>query len=100
MVKLPVLIEPIDNKGFRAKSGEPLGLMAEGPTPEEALRKLQELLAARIAAGGRVVQIDLPASDHPWLRGAGMFKEDPLFAEWQQAIAERRKQIEEDPEVP
>src|SRR5439155_15814481 len=99
-MKLPVLIEPIDNQGFRAKSGEPLGLTAEGATPEEALRKLQELLAARIAAGGRVVQIDLPEAEHPWRRGAGMFKDDPLFDEWQQAIAERRKQIEQDSEVP
>ncbi|MBI1918297.1 MAG: hypothetical protein HYS12_26700 [Planctomycetes bacterium] len=96
-MKWPVLIEPVDNNGFRAKSGAPLGLTAERATPEEALRKLQELLAAWVAAGGRVVQIDLPEADHPWLRGAGMFKDDPLFDEWQQAIAEYRKQIEENP---
>jgi hypothetical protein len=29
-----------------------------------------------------------------------MFKDDPLFDEWQQAIAERRRQIDADPEIP
>jgi hypothetical protein len=31
---------------------------------------------------------------------AGIFKDDPLFDEWQEAIAQRRRQIEDDPEIP
>jgi hypothetical protein len=29
-----------------------------------------------------------------------MFKDDPWFDEWQQAIAEYRQQVEEDPNIP
>jgi predicted RNase H-like HicB family nuclease len=99
-MKLTVLIEPVEKDGYRASSGEPLGLSAEGATPEEALGRLRQMLGTRLAAGARLVQIDVPAGENPWLRGAGMFKDDPLFDEWQQAIAERRRQLDEDPDVP
>jgi hypothetical protein len=36
-------------------------------------------------------------ADNPWLRIAGIFENDPLFEEWQQAIAEYRDQVEKDP---
>jgi hypothetical protein len=99
-MKLPVLIEPVGGNGFRARCGEPLGLTAEAPTPDEAVRKLQELVEARVSAGTLFTEIDVPDAGNPWLRGAGMFKGDPLFEEWQQAIAERRRQLDADPDVP
>ncbi len=99
-MKLSVYVERVENNGFRARSGEPLALTSEGATADEAVQKLQELVATRLAQGGQVVEIDVPATSHPWLRLAGMFKDDPLFDEWQQAIAERRRQIDADPEIP
>jgi hypothetical protein len=99
-MEIAVLVEPVESGGFRARSGEPFGLSTEGATADEAIQKLQDLVAARIAAGGRVVRIRVPDSENPWLRGAGMFKDDPLFDEWQQAIAERRRQVEDDPGLP
>jgi hypothetical protein len=98
-MQIPVLVEPVQNNGYRARSGELFGLSAEGATAEEAVKKLKEQLAARLASGSRVVQITVPA-EHPWLKGAGMFKDDPLFDEWQEAIAERRRQIDADPDIP
>ena len=99
-MKMPVYVEPVENNGFRARSGEPLALTSEGATADEAVRRLQEMVAARLARGGRVIEIDVPPSSNPWLRLAGMFKDDPLFEEWQQAIAERRREIDADPELP
>src|SRR5262249_5126114 len=99
-MQIPVFIEPVENNGFRARSGEPFGLSSEGATPDEAVRRLRGLVAARNAAGGRVVHIDIPESENPWLRMAGMFKGDTLFAAWQKDISERRRQIDEDPDVP
>lgn len=100
-MKLSVYVERVENNGFRARSGEPLALTSEGATADEAVQRLQELVAARLAQGGQVVEIEVPApSRNPWLRLAGMFKDDPLFDEWQQAIAERRRQIDADPEIP
>src|SRR5947209_6881693 len=99
-MQIPVLVEPVANKGFRARSGEPLPLSAEGPTADEAVRRLRELLSNGMVGGTRLVSVDLSAADHPWLRGAGMFKDDPLFDEWQENIAERRRQVDSDPIIP
>ncbi len=49
-MEIPVLIEPVGPNGFRARSGEPFGLTAEGATREEALQKLREMVQNRIAA--------------------------------------------------
>jgi hypothetical protein len=38
-------------------------------------------------------------SDNPWLRIVGSLKDCPLFDEWQQSIADYRRQIDNDPEV-
>jgi hypothetical protein len=35
--------------------------------------------------------LELPKSVNPWLDGAGMFRDDPLFDDWQRAIAEYRR---------
>ena len=35
---------------------------------------------------------------HPWMKFAGMFKNDPLFEDWQKAIAEYRRKVNEDPD--
>jgi hypothetical protein len=99
-MQIPVLIEPVGSNGFRARGGEPFGLSAEGATAEEAVQKLHAALVDRMATGARIVQIDVPGGDHPWLRFAGMFADDPLFDDWQQAIAERRRQLDEDSSVP
>ena len=50
-MEIAVLIEPVPGKGYRARGGEPFALEAEGPTKEEALRRLQELIASRIERG-------------------------------------------------
>ena len=99
-MRIPVLVEPVASNGYRARSGEPLPLSAEGPTAEAALANLRELLTARLTAGSQLTTVEVPGSGNPWLRGAGMFKDDPLFDEWQAAIAERRQQIDADPDIP
>jgi hypothetical protein len=95
-----VLIEPLAGQGFRAHSGEPLPLTVEGSTLDEVLHKLQELVTNRLAAGARLVPLELPSSDNPWLSMAGMYKDDPQFEDWQMAMAEYRRQVEADQEIP
>jgi predicted RNase H-like HicB family nuclease len=98
-MEIPVLIEPVPPNGFRARSGEPLGLTAEGATREEALQKLRELVTKRIADGGQMVPLDLPAASNPWLRMAGIWeKDDPLIEEWKQAMEENRRAADADPD--
>ena len=96
-MEVPVLVEPIAG-GYRAKAGEPLALVAEGATADEAIRTLQALIAQRLASGARLVSITVPA-EHPWLQFAGTLKDDPLLEEFRQAIAARRREMDNDPNV-
>jgi hypothetical protein len=54
--------------------------------------------------GGKIlVPLEVAAageSPNPWVRGAGMFRDDPLFDQWQAAIAESRREVDQDPEAP
>src|SRR5438105_2472855 len=99
-MQVSVWVEPVEANGYRALTGEPLGLVAEGTTAEEAIQKVRELLAAKLAAGGRLVVVEVPGSENPWARVAGMFPDDELTREWIQAMAENRKRDEEDPDCP
>ncbi len=94
-MQIPVLIEPIAN-GFRAHTGEPLPLTAEGATREEALRWVKEKIQEQISQGAELVTLEAPA-DNPWPPMFGVFRDDPDFDAWQEAIAEYRRQVDEDP---
>jgi predicted RNase H-like HicB family nuclease len=101
-MKLPVVIEPLDGKGFRARCGEPVILAAEGATPFEAIDNLRDLLTKHVAAGAQIAEIDVPTvTDNPWLAGAGMLPaDDPLVEEWLQIIEENRHKTDEEPNLP
>jgi predicted RNase H-like HicB family nuclease len=99
-MEIPVLVEPLPEGGFRARSGDPFALAAEGDTPGSALRNLRELVDERIASGTLLTAFDIPASQggpHP---GAGMYRDDPLFDRWKAEIEAYRQEIEDDPEIP
>ena len=99
-MQIPVLVEPIDGKGYRARGGEPLPLVAEGPTREAALAKLREQLQARLKGGAEVVSLDLNDASHPLAEFVGMFKDDPLVEDWKKSMADYRHQIDQDHELP
>jgi hypothetical protein len=96
-MEIAVLVEPVANNGFLARVGEPFGLAAEGATPDEALRKLQERVTARLAGGARVTTITVGSAAHPWLPFAGTLKDDPLLEDWKRAMEEYRQSIDNDP---
>jgi hypothetical protein len=99
-VQIPVLIERVAGNGYRARGGEPLALTAEGPTPEAALAKLKEQVAARLRRGANVVPMELSREPHPLAEFAGMFKDDPDFKEVLQAISQNRRKMNKDPKIP
>ncbi len=100
-MQIPVLVEPVAGNGFRATGGEPLAFTAEGPTREEAVEKLRQLIQSRLDAGAQLVPLELPAREHPLARFAGMYDpNDPLVQEWLETVAENRRKANEDPEVP
>jgi cytochrome c peroxidase len=38
------------------------------------------------------------AEGNPWAQMAGIFKDNPLFEQWQEAIRENRRRVDEDPQ--
>jgi hypothetical protein len=102
MMKVTVVIEPINGSRFQARWGEPVVLAAEGGTPSEAVHNLRDLLTRRVAAGTQFAQLEVPTvADNPWLAGAGTLPaDDPLVEEWLRIIEENRRQADEEPNLP
>jgi hypothetical protein len=94
-MRIPVLIEKVAGDGYRATSGQPVGCAADGATPDQAIDNLRAAIRARLDPETRLVSIEIEASDHPLYRSAGIFKDDPLFDEWQQSIEEYRQSVDE-----
>ena len=98
-MQIPVLIERITAKRYRARGGEPLPLSAEGPTRAAALAKLKNKLQARLRNGAEIVALELDAEAHPLAEFAGMFKDDSYFKEVLEIMAENRRKMDRDPRV-
>ena len=99
-MQVPVLIEQVENNGYRASSGAPLTLSADGATEKEALAKLEQQFRARMKAGSQIVALDISGSPHLLAEFAGMFKDDPLFEQVIEIMAENRRRRNADPDVP
>ena len=94
---LTILLEPADEQKYRASTGSPLGMEAEGASREEALGKLREQIEHKIQSGVEILTLEVAASEHPWKRFAGTLQDDPLFEEWVQAMAQYRASLDDDP---
>ena len=90
-MEISVVIEPVAGNGYRALWG-PLGMTAEGRTRDEAAEALRLAIEKRLAAGAELRIFHFPPLDNPWMRYEGIYKNDPLFDEWQQAIADYRRE--------
>jgi hypothetical protein len=99
-MQITVIVERLKRNGYRARGAEPFALTGKGATREEALRKLRAKIQARLKNGVEVVGLEVGPEPNPWVEFAGMFKDDPMIGEWKQAMADYRKEIEEDPDYP
>jgi hypothetical protein len=99
-MQIPVLIEPIAGKGYRARGGEPFALSAEGATHEEALTNLKAQLELRLKNGTAIVPLEVSTEPHPLAEFAGMFKDDPYFEEVLQIMAANRRKMDRDRKAP
>jgi hypothetical protein len=86
-MEIPVLVEP-SPAGFRASTGAPLGLSADGPTADAAMTALRTLVADRLHAGSQLRTLIVPGPSPAPSRLA----ENPLFDDWLRAVEEYREQ--------
>ena len=97
-MQIPVLVEALGENHFRAEAPHPVALTAEGRSSEEAVQRLRDKIAATVADGKQIVPLEIPLKqDHPWLPYIGQFENDPLFDQWQAAIADYRREQSNDP---
>jgi hypothetical protein len=54
-MQIPVLVERVNGKGYRACGKEPFAVSARGATREEALAKLRAKIQARLKKGSEIV---------------------------------------------
>jgi hypothetical protein len=101
-MEFPVILEPVVGNGCRAigAGGFSVGLMAEGATAAEAIDRLSDQIQARLRAGAKLTHLSIPAAAAPWQQDAGCLRDEPLYEAWRQAMAEYRRQKDEDPEAP
>jgi hypothetical protein len=97
-MQIPVLVERVKGNGYRARGHEPFAVSAKGATREEALAKLRAKIQTRLKNGTEIVGLEMGEPPHPLAEFAGMFKDDPLFENWQKAIAEYRREVDNDPD--
>ena len=82
-MEIAVLLEPVENNGFRATSLTTNRMAAEAPTRQEALDRLQDLIRGQLAHAELVkIQVPLPGEPHPWRPLAGTWKDHPDLAEF------------------
>ncbi len=97
---IPILIEPVEDGGFRARAGEPFGVSAAGSTAREAAEHLVTLLRERLQAGACLAFVDLPngpqpVSQAPPLQLEPLAEHDWFFETVRQEIAANRQREDE-----
>lgn len=78
---MTVLVEKTAHGRFRAMTSQPIALAVEADSAANAVSQLKEEIEDRLSTC-EVVELDIRTSrrEHPWLRFAGIWKENPEFA--------------------
>ncbi|AFZ14300.1 Uncharacterized protein family UPF0150 [Crinalium epipsammum PCC 9333] len=95
-----VLIEQTESGNYAATILGWSECKAEGATKEEALTKLNQVVNARLQKA-EIVSLEIynPKTEHPWMKFAGMFKDDPQFDEMLEYIEQYRRELDAEAEA-
>src|ERR1700682_6031024 len=99
-MQIPVLVERVKGNGYRARGKDPFAVSARGATREEALARLRAKIQTRLKNGTEIVGLDVGQEAHPLAEFAGMFKDDTDFEDVLKIIADNRRRMNEDADVP
>ena|SRR5436853_6060853 len=89
-----VFLQRMAEDGYEATPFLFPNCVAVGKTRDEALANLKAALDARLSQG-EMVTVEAGEPEHPWLKWAGMFKDDPTFDEFLDEIEAYRRQVDE-----
>ena len=93
-----VILEHLNENGYRATAMVPMPLVAEAPTRKEAVEKIQSLVREKLARV-EVIQVAVPSSTepNPWLAIAGTWQNHPDVDAVMGNIEAYRREIDADP---
>lgn len=99
-MRIAVLVERVKGNGYRARGKDPFAVSARGATREEAVSRLRDKIRKRLQNGTELVALEIGQQPHPLAEFAGMYKNDPDFEDVLKIMAENRKKMDQDPNVP
>ena len=91
-MEVTVFVERLDKQIYRAAIAQPITLVTEGRTRDEAIERLQALAQQRLKAG-EMIRLEIPevTMPHPWVPFAGIWKDHPDIDAVLEHIAEERR---------
>ena len=94
-MQVTVFVERLDEQTYRAETAQPVALVTEGRTRDEAIERLWVLAQQRLTAG-EMVHLDIPEMPvpHPWAPFAGIWKDHPDLDAMLEHIAAERRQLD------
>jgi len=94
-LKYDVLIEKTGEAGYTARVLARPDCVVQAATREAALQQLRTELLFRLAKAD-IVSLEFTPEEvnNPWLKFAGMWKDDPDFDEFQAEIARNRRELD------
>ena len=96
-----VVLERKQAAGFKATVLGWPECTASAASREQTLEMLRENLRKRLAEIEIVdLEVDVPRSDRPWRKFAGMFKDNPLLDEVVEEIEAYRRELDAEQEQP
>ncbi len=100
-MEISVLLESIENNGYRATMLSPSPLVAEAPTREEALERLREMIRGKFSNAEFVrIDVSVPGEANPWESIAGSWKDHPDADDFEKNMREYRRNVDADPGRP
>jgi len=96
-MNVTVLMQSTLEKGYTATALGWPDLVVEGRTKDEALENVRAELTRRLAKSEIVnLQFEPVNGSHPWMKYAGMWKDDPTFDDFLQKIKDYREELDKE----
>jgi predicted RNase H-like HicB family nuclease len=94
-MQVTVFVEQLDEQTYRAEMTQPITLVTQGRTRDEAIERLRVLAQQRLAEG-EMVCLEFPevAVPHPWVPFAGIWQDHPDLDAVLEHIAEARRRLD------
>jgi hypothetical protein len=98
-MQIPISLESLGQDRYRAEAPAPFSVSAEGRSSNEAVEKVRSQIEQKLSSGKQIIVLDMPLpEENPWIKFAGHLKDGTFLSDFQQALAEYRRERDPDDE--